>query len=83
MAGQIAVDQIIEVRNTLRSVGIPVIGATYLFGDNKGLVQSSQNPTSILKKKHVFLLFSRICKAIVAEIIHLCTWRVRQIQQMH
>ena len=51
----VAVDQIIEWRYTLRMLGVPLAkngGPSYLFGDNKAVVDSSVIPDYNLKKRH-------------------------------
>ena len=50
-----AVDQIIEWRYMLRMLGVPLAknwGPSYLFGDNKAIVDSSVIPDYNLKKRH-------------------------------
>ena len=41
VAARIATDQIIDMRNTLRYLGVPVEESTYLFGDNESVITSS------------------------------------------
>ncbi len=41
VAAKIAVEKLIEIRYTLRMLGVPVEVKTYLFGDNKSVVDSS------------------------------------------
>ncbi len=52
MVAKIAVDQIIDLRNTLRMMGVPLDGTFWLFGDNESVIISSTTPTSTLKKGH-------------------------------
>ena len=44
MAAWQAVKQIIDLRYTLRMVGVPIEGPSWLFGDNKAVVTSSTIP---------------------------------------
>ena len=44
VAARIAVDQIIDLRTTLRYLGVPIREKSYLFGDNKSVVDSSTLP---------------------------------------
>ena len=44
MATRTATEQILDLRLTLRYLGIPIEGRTYLFGDNKTVVDSCGLP---------------------------------------
>jgi hypothetical protein len=70
VAGRTATEQIIDWRVSLRYLGVPIIGATYLFGDNKTVVDSSMNIASRLHKRHVILSYHRVREAIAANILH-------------
>ena len=52
MAGRLAVEQIMEIRYMLRTLGVPVKGRNYLFADNMSMVTRSRIPSSSLKKRH-------------------------------
>jgi hypothetical protein len=41
VAARICVEQIIDQQNTLRFLGVPVREKSYMFGDNKSVVDSS------------------------------------------
>ena len=69
MAARIATEQILELRTMLRYLGIPIIGPSYMFGDNNAVVNSSSIPQSKLHKRHVLLSFHRVREAIAAGII--------------
>jgi tricorn protease-like protein len=49
----------------LRSLGVPVEGRTYLWGDNLGSLMSTDNPGAQCKKKHSQVAFHyvRECNA--------------------
>ena len=51
VAARIATDQIIDLRYTLMYLGVPVRSKSYMFGDNKSVVDSASIPTSTLSKK--------------------------------
>ena len=40
VATKIATEQIMDLRNTLRSLGVPIMTKAYMFGDNKSVVMS-------------------------------------------
>ena len=49
VAARIATDRIIDMRMTLRYLGVPIKGKSYMFGDNQSVVTSSTIPHSKLK----------------------------------
>ena len=53
----------------LRYLGVPIVEKTYLFGDNKSVVDSSSVPHSKLHKRHTALSYHRVREAIAAGII--------------
>ena len=44
----------------LRSIGVPVIGATALYGDNLGMIIYSTSPDSELKKNHMAISYHKL-----------------------
>ena len=68
-AARIAVDHIITNRNLLRYLGVPIRNMSYMFGDNKSVVDSSNVPQTKLHKRHNALSFHRVREAIAAKII--------------
>ena len=69
VAGRIATDQAIDLRNTLRYLGVPVEEKSWMFGDNESVVGSSMRINAKLHKRHTMLSFHRIREAIAAGII--------------
>lgn len=69
IAARIAVEQIMDLRNTLRYLGVPIEDKTYMFGDNQSVVTSSTLPHSVLKKRHQLLAYHRVREAIAAGIL--------------
>ena len=51
VAVRIATDQIIDLRDTLMYLGVPIRSKSYIFGDNKSVVDSASIPISTLSKK--------------------------------
>ena len=70
VAARIAVDQIMDMRNTLRYLGVPVKGRSFLFGDNQAVVTNSVIPHSTLSKRHNALSYHRVREAIAAGVIN-------------
>ena len=68
VAARIATDKSIDLRLTLRYMGVPVRGATYMFGDNQSVITSSTIPHSTLGKRHNDLAYHRTREAVAAGI---------------
>jgi hypothetical protein len=68
-AARIAVDQIIDLRTTLRYLGIPVKQKSFMFGDNQAVVTNSTIPHSSLNKRHNALSYHRVREMIAAKIL--------------
>ena len=64
-----------DLRNTLRYLGVPIMTKAYMFGDNKSVVTSSTIPQSILSKRHNMLSYHRVREAIATKIleVHWCS----------
>ena len=69
MAARIATDQIIDLRTTLRYLGVPIESSTYMFGDNESVITSSTIPYLSLSKRHNALSYHRVREAVAAGII--------------
>ena len=74
VAGKTATEQIVDLRQTLRYLGVPIKSRAYMFGDNKSLVTSSMVPHSLLSKRCNILPYHRVREAIAAKILvfHWC-----------
>jgi len=57
VAARICTEQAIDLRLTLRYLGIPIAGKSFLFGDNESVVNSSKHPHAKLHKRHTMLSF--------------------------
>jgi hypothetical protein len=64
-----ATEQIIDLRYTLRMLGVPLDGKSWMFGDNESVVKSSTIPQSNLMKRHNALAYHRVREAIAAGVI--------------
>ena len=62
-------EQIVDIRKTLRYLGVPIKSKAYMFGDNKSVVTSSTVPHSLLSKRHNILSYHRVREAIAAKIL--------------
>ena len=64
--------KIVNLRNTLRYLGVPVHDHSYMFGDNRSVVDSSVLPHSKLNKRHTILSFHKVREAIASGMIWFC-----------
>jgi hypothetical protein len=69
MAARLSVEQIKALRDTLRYLGVPLRQTSYMFGDNKSVVDSSMRFDAKLHKQHTALSFHKVQEAIAARII--------------
>ena len=60
VAARTCVDQIVDLQNTLRYLGVPIQEQSYMFGDNESVVNSSSVPHSKLHMRHTALSFHHI-----------------------
>jgi Reverse transcriptase (RNA-dependent DNA polymerase) len=69
VAARVCVEQIIDLRNTLRFLGVLVREKSYRFGHNKSVVDSSMQRNAKLHKCHTILSFHCVREAIAAGIL--------------
>ena len=59
VAAKTATEQIMDLRYTLRYLGVPIKSNSYMYGDNRSVVTSATLPHSTLSKRHDILAFHR------------------------
>ena len=69
VAARTAVEQIIDLRYTLRMLGVALDGPSWLFGDNQSVITSSTLPHSTLSKHWNALSYHRVHKAVAAGFV--------------
>jgi hypothetical protein len=69
MASRICVEQVIDLRLTLRYLGVPIRDQSYMFGDIEAVVNSATKFDAKLHKRHSALSFHRVREAIAANVI--------------
>jgi hypothetical protein len=69
VAARVCVEQIIDLGTTLRYLGVPIRDKSYMFGDNKSVVDSSMQLHAKLHKRHRMLSFHHIREAIASGIV--------------
>ena len=57
ISGRTCIEQIIEHWNSLRYLGVPINDISYVFGDNKFMINSSTVPHAKLHKHHNILYY--------------------------
>ena len=57
-AARTATEQIIDLRGTLRYMGVPLRESSYMFGDNKTVIDSGSLPHAKLHKRHYNAIIS-------------------------
>ena len=70
MVARQATEQIIDLRYTLRMMGVPIDGPAWMFGDNYSVIVSSTIPQSNLNKRHNALSYHRVRECIANNIIY-------------
>jgi hypothetical protein len=70
MVARQACEQIMDLRYTLRMLGAPLDGPSWLFGDNQSVITSSTIPQSNLNKRHNALSYHRVRECIAAKILN-------------
>jgi len=68
-AARTCVEQIRAHRLALMCLGVPILGSSYMFGDNKSVVDSSTELRSRLHKRHNALSYHYVREAIAAKIV--------------
>ena len=69
VAARIATDKIVEMHYMLRMLGVPMLGPSYMFGDNLAVINSSIIPDDTLKKHHNALCYHCVWEAIAGKIL--------------
>ena len=64
-------EQIIELQNYLRYLGVPIEEKTYVFGDNAAMIDGARLPFSKLHKRYHILTYHYVRSVIVTGIINL------------
>ena len=67
-AARTATEQIMDMRYTLRMLGVPV-KTSYMFGDNQSVLTNSTVPHSQLNKRHNALAYHRVREAIASRVL--------------
>jgi hypothetical protein len=63
------IDQIVDLRMTLRYLGIPIREKSYVFRDNKTIIDASLTPHAKLHKRHNALSFHCVREAFTSKYV--------------
>ena len=69
IAAWIATDQIIDLRTTLRYLGVKILDELFMFGDNQAVITSSTLPELPLNKRHNILSYHQVRKAVALKML--------------
>eukprot|EP00804_Cyclotella_cryptica_P015347 CCRYP_007990-RF/>CCRYP_007990-RF protein AED:0.34 eAED:0.27 QI:0/-1/0/1/-1/1/1/0/117 len=58
------IENLSGIRYKLRMMGVPVKGASYVYGDNMSVVTSTSKPESTLKKKSNSICYHAVREAV-------------------
>ncbi|CAJ1968474.1 unnamed protein product [Cylindrotheca closterium] len=68
-ATQTCAKQIMDLQQSLRYLGVPIRGQSYMFGDNESVMNSSSLPEAKLHNQDVALSFHRVREAVAANML--------------
>jgi hypothetical protein len=69
VAARICVEQVMALCNSLCYLGVHICSKSYLFGDNKYVVDSSMKVHAKLNKRHTMFSFLRVREAVASGLI--------------
>jgi hypothetical protein len=69
ISARTCIDQIVDLRLTLRYLGVPIRDVSYMFGDNKTVVDSLNQPHARLHKRHNALSFHHVREVIASKYV--------------
>ena len=70
LAAKIATEQIMDLKYTIRMMGIPLDGPAWMFGDNQSMITSGTIPYSSLNKRHNALAYHRVREAVASGVMY-------------
>ena len=65
------IEQLVDLRNTFRYLGVPIHDVSYVFGDNESMINSSKFPYTRLHKRHNILSYHYVRSMIARKFISL------------
>jgi hypothetical protein len=83
IAARPTINQIVNLRTTLCYLGIPIQETSYVFGDNKTIIDASSTSHAKLHKRHNALSFHCVQEAVASKyvmIFHLAAGQIQPCQ---
>ena len=77
-AARTATEKIMDIRFTLKAMGVPVEEKAFLLGDNQSVITSSTIPHSLLSKRHNALAYHRVRSAIAGGFLRFSFIKCKQ-----
>ena len=71
LAARTCIEQIIDLRNSFRYLGVPICETSYVWGDNESQVTSSTFPYARLNKRHNILSYHFVRNMVAKGFIHI------------
>jgi hypothetical protein len=69
IAVRTTINQIVDLRTTLRYLGVPIREKSYVFRDNKTIIDASSTPHAKLHKRHNALSFHHVGEAVTSKYV--------------
>jgi hypothetical protein len=69
IAARTTINQIVDLRMMLCYLGIPIQEKSYVFGDNKTVINASSTPHAKLHKRHNALSFHHVQEAVASKYV--------------
>ena len=71
VSSRTCIEQVVDLRNTLRYLGVPINTTTFMFGDNEAMIKSASFPNARLHKRHNILSYHYVRNIIAQGFINL------------
>ena len=71
IAARTCIDQVVDLRSYLRYLGVPIRDQSFMFGDNKTVIDGSTIPHAKLHKRHNALSFHRVREAVASKMVRI------------
>jgi hypothetical protein len=68
-AARTCIEHIVDIRNTLRYLGVPIRDKSFMFGDNESVINSSIQVHAKLHKRHNLLSFHQVREAVASKVV--------------
>jgi hypothetical protein len=63
------IEELLALRYTMHSFGVPVLRASHIFGDNMSILLNISTLHSQLKKKNLAIAYHLVCENVAASVM--------------